>query len=38
MNHNTEVIDESQIILPVPGFAAAIELSIEQMFKWLDFV
>jgi hypothetical protein len=31
-------IDESKIILPVPGFAAAIELSIEQMFKWLDLV
>jgi hypothetical protein len=28
IDHNTEVIDESQIILPVPGFAAAIELSI----------
>jgi Uma2 family endonuclease len=38
MDHNTEVIDESQILLPVPGFAAAIELSIEQMFKWLDLV
>ncbi len=38
MGHNTEVIDESPMTLPVPGFAAAIELSIGQMFKWLDVV
>jgi Uma2 family endonuclease len=36
MDQNTEVIDEPQAILPVPDFAAAIELSIEQMFKWLN--
>lgn len=38
IDQNTEVIDEPQIVLPVPGFAAAIKLLIEQMFKWLDVV
>jgi Uma2 family endonuclease len=36
IGQNTEVIDEPQVILPVPSFAMAIELSIEQMFMWLD--
>jgi Uma2 family endonuclease len=34
-NHTFQMIDEPTTILPVPKFAAAIELTVEQIFSWI---
>jgi Uma2 family endonuclease len=34
-DRNLQIIDEPNIILPVPAFAAAIELTVEQIFSWI---
>lgn len=36
IGHNSEVIDEPSAILLVPDFAKSIELTIGQMFGWLN--
>lgn len=38
IDRNSEVIDELNAILPVPEFARSIELTIEQMFDWLNLI
>jgi Uma2 family endonuclease len=34
-NHTFQMIDEPTTILPVPKFAAAIELTVAQIFSWI---
>ena len=34
-DRNLQIIDEPTTILPVPAFAAAIELTVEQIFSWI---
>jgi Uma2 family endonuclease len=34
-DHTFQIIDEPTTILPVPAFAAAIELTVEQVFSWI---
>lgn len=34
-DRNFQMIDEPSSILPVPAFAAAIELKVEQIFSWI---
>ncbi len=34
-NRTFQIIDEPTTILPVPKFAAAIELTVEQIFSWI---
>ncbi len=34
--YSAEVVDEPLAILPVPNFAKSLQLSIEQMFSWLN--
>jgi Uma2 family endonuclease len=34
-DRNLQIIDEPTAVLPVPGFAAAIELTVEQIFSWI---
>jgi Uma2 family endonuclease len=36
--YSADVVDEPAAILPVPDFAKSLELSIEQMFGWLNLV
>jgi Uma2 family endonuclease len=36
--YSAEVVDEPEAILPVPGFAESLQISIEQMFGWLNLV
>jgi Uma2 family endonuclease len=36
--YSAEVVDEPMAILPVPSFAKSLEISIEQMFGWLNLV
>jgi Uma2 family endonuclease len=34
-DRNLQIIDEPTTVLPVPEFAAAIELTVEQIFSWI---
>lgn len=34
-NRTFQIIDEPTTVLPVPAFAAAIELTVEQIFSWI---
>jgi Uma2 family endonuclease len=34
-DRNLQIIDEPTTILPVPAFATAIELTVEQIFSWI---
>jgi Uma2 family endonuclease len=34
-DRNLQIIDEPTTILPVPEFATAIELTVEQIFGWI---
>jgi hypothetical protein len=36
MGINWEEIDEPNFILPVPGFAKSIELTVTEIFGWLQ--
>ena len=35
-DRNFRTIDEASTVLPVPEFAAAIELTVEQLFSWIQ--
>ena len=35
-DRNLEVIDELNVVLPVPDFAKSIELTVERLFGWLS--
>ncbi|WP_373546612.1 hypothetical protein [Chamaesiphon sp.] len=34
-NQALQILEEPSAILPVPEFAAAIELTVEQLFSWM---
>jgi Uma2 family endonuclease len=36
--YSAEVVDDPGAILPVPVFAKSLQISIEQMFGWLNLV
>ena len=38
IDRNLEVIDEPNLILPVPDFAKSLELTIDRLFGWLTLV
>jgi Uma2 family endonuclease len=38
IGHNAEVVDEPSAMLPVPDFAESVQISIRQMFGWLNLI
>ena len=38
IDRNLEVIDEPNVILPVPNFAKSLELTVDRLFGWLTLV